>query len=56
MTKQTNDEINNIVDKYLENNDVKNMMDIEKNDVNIFWTSYPKIIRYRNGCKVKIRE
>lgn len=53
MTKQTNDEINNIVDKYLENNDVKNMMDIEKMMSTFFGPAIQKLLDTEMDVKLK---
>lgn len=53
MTKQTNDEINNIVDKYLENNDVKNMMDIEKMMSIFFGPAIQKLLDTEMDVKLK---
>lgn len=55
MTKQTNDEINNIVDKYLENNDVKNMMDIEKMMSTFFGPAIQKLLDTEMDVKLKYK-
>lgn len=51
--KQTNEEINNIIDKYLENNEVKNMMDIEKMMSTFFGPAIQKLLDAEMDAKLK---
>ncbi len=51
--KQTNEEINNIIDKYLENNEVKNMIDIEKMMSTFFGPVIQKLLDAEMDAKLK---
>ena len=51
--KQTNEEINNIIDKYLENNEVKNMIDIEKMMSTFFGPAIQKLLDAEMDAKLK---